>query len=246
MLKYNLEWCVKMKKIIVSDFDDTIYVNQKIEKETVKLIHKFRKDGDLLIIATGSSYPSLISKIGNSGLEYDYLICDHGCNIMKDEKLVYYKLIDNNIVDELIESYKLDKTNNNFAISKNHGNVGLDNKEISKIHISFKNKGDDFKAKEELNKKYSNLINVYCLSNYYNSIEIINGKCSKLNAMAKIIELENISDYKIYPIGDGYSDIEMVKKYNGYCVKNAVSELKKISSKIYNNFQEFIIEIINE
>lgn len=246
MLKYNLEWCVKMKKIIVSDFDDTIYVNQKIEKETVKLIHKFREEGNLLIIATGSSYPSLISKIGNSGLEYDYLICDHGCNIMKDDKLVYYKLIDNNIVSELIESYKLDKADKNFVVSKDQGNVGLDNKEISKIHISFKNKGDDFKAKEELNKKYNGCISVYCLVNYYNSIEVINGKCSKLNAIDKIIKLENLKNTKIYTIGDGYSDIEMVEKYNGFCVKNAVSELKKVSSKIYNNFQEFVIEIINK
>ena len=235
-----------MKKIIVSDFDDTIYVNKQIDIDIVKLVHEFRKQGNLFIIATGSSYPSLINKINDSCLEYDYLICDHGCNILKDNKLIYFKLIDNNIVNEIKQNYYIDKNPNNFLISKNLGNVTIDNKEISKIHISFTNKGDDFKIKEELLNKYHNNINVYCLVNYYNSIEIINGQCSKLNAIEKIIELEKLNDYKIYPIGDGYSDIEMVQKYNGYCVSNAVEELKNTSSKIYNDFKEFISEIINE
>ncbi len=235
-----------MKKIIVSDFDDTIYVNKTIDKDIIRLVHEFRKQGNLFIIATGSSYPSLINKIGNSGLEYDYLICDHGCNILKDMELIYFKLIDNNIVNEIKKVYYTDKNPNNFLISKNIGNVTIDNNEISKIHISFTNKGDDFKKKEELLNKYHNNINVYCLVNYYNSIEIINGECSKLIAIEKIIELENINNYKIYPIGDGYSDIEMVQKYNGYCVSNAVDELKNTSSKIYKDFNEFICAIICE
>lgn len=234
-----------MKKIIISDFDDTIYVNQKIEKEIVELVRKFREEGNLLIIATGSSYPSLISKIGNSGLEYDYLICDHGCNIMKDDKLIYYKLIDEDIVKELIRDYELEKGENNFIISKDKGNVSFDNKEISKIHISFTNKGDDFKVREKLINQYNNKIKVYCLVNYYNSIEIINGECSKLNAIQKIIDIEKIESNNIYTIGDGYSDIEMVKKYNGYCVKKSVDELKKVSSKVYDTFKDFISDIIS-
>lgn len=234
-----------MKKIIISDFDDTIYVNQKIEKEIVELVHKFREEGNLLIIATGSSYPSLISKIGNSGLEYDYLICDHGCNIMKDDKLIYYKLIDEDIVKELIRDYELEKGENNFIISKDKGNANFDNKEISKIHISFTNKGDDFKVREKLINQYNNKIKVYCLVNYYNSIEIINGECSKLNAIQKIIDIEKIESNNIYTIGDGYSDIEMVKKYNGYCVKKSVAELKNVSSKVYDTFKDFISDIIS-
>lgn len=234
-----------MKKIIISDFDDTIYVNQKIEKEIVELVHKFREEGNLLIIASGSSYPSLISKIGNSGLEYDYLICDHGCNIIKDDKLIYYKLIDNDIVEELIRDYELEKGENNFIISMDKGNADFDNKEISKIHISFTNKGDDFKVREKLINKYNNKINVYCLVNYYNSIEIINGECSKLNAIQKIIDTEKIESNNIYTIGDGYSDIEMVKKYNGYCVKKSVDELKNVSSKVYDTFKDFISDIIS-
>jgi hydroxymethylpyrimidine pyrophosphatase-like HAD family hydrolase len=79
-----------------------------------------------------------------------------------------------------------------------------------------------------------------------NRIEIINGKCSKLNAINKIIELEELKDHPIYTIGDGYSDIEMTLKYNGSCVDNAVEELKKVSEKVYNNYNEFLNEIIDE
>ena len=51
-----------MKKIIISDFDDTIYVDKKINNDSIKLIKEFRKNNNLFIIASGSSYPSLLVK----------------------------------------------------------------------------------------------------------------------------------------------------------------------------------------
>lgn len=234
-----------MKKIIISDFDDTIYVDKKIDNDSIKLIKEFRKNNNLFIIASGSSYPSLINKIQDSGLEYDYLICDHGANIIKNNKLIYSEIIDKTIINELVNIYNLKELDNYFVTSKDIGLVDLTNNEISKMQIEFSNQGEDFEARDYLKEKYGNKINCYCIM-HNNRIEIINGNCSKLNAINKIMELENITDYKIYTIGDGYSDIEMTLKYNGYCVENSVEELKKVSKKVYNNYTEFLNEIIDE
>ena len=234
-----------MKKIIISDFDDTIYVDKKIDNDSIKLIKQFRENNNLFIIASGSSYPSLINKIHDSGLEYDYLICDHGCNIIKNNKLIYNEIIDKTIIDELVNVYTLKQQGNYFVTSKDIGLVDLNNNEISKMQIEFSNRGEDFEARDYLKEKYGNKINCYCIM-HNNRIEIINGNCSKLNAINKIMELEKITDYKIYTIGDGYSDIEMTLKYNGSCVENSVEELKKVSKKVYNSYNEFLNEIIDE
>lgn len=234
-----------MKKIIISDFDDTIYIHGKINPEIVSLVHQFREDGNLFIIASGSSYPSLIDKISGSNLEYDYLICDHGCNIVKDNNLIFSEVIDQDIVEELITYYKLKNNNKAYAISKDIGVVSLEHPDISKINIPFNQKGDDFKAKEYLTKKYTDRINCYCIM-HNNTIEIISGRASKLKAIDKILEIENINSDMIYTIGDGYSDIEMVTKYRGYCVENAVTDLKKVSQKVYSDFSSFISDIISD
>lgn len=42
------------------------------------------------------------------------------------------------------------------------------------------------------------------------------------------MQIEKIDPKKIYTIGDGYSDISMIKKYNGYCMKESVPALLDI------------------
>lgn len=232
-----------MKKIIISDFDDTIYINGVIDKKTVKLIHQFRKHGNLFIIASGSSYPSLIDKLKDSHLEYDYLICDHGCNIIKDNKLIFSEVIAPNIVKELVIYYQLDSKEKVFSVSRDKGVVNLNHGDISKLQIPFPKAGDDFQAMNYIKNKYGNQVNCYCIM-HNNAVEIIPGEASKLKAVDKIIKIDRLEHHKIYTIGDGYSDIEMVKKYNGYCVENAVSDLKQISNKIYKCFPDFLSDIV--
>ena len=48
----------------------------------------------------------------------------------------------------------------------------------------------------------------------------------------------------VYTIGDGYNDIEMIKDFNGYAMKNAVEDLKLNVEKEYNSVFEFIYEIM--
>lgn len=53
-------------------------------------------------------------------------------------------------------------------------------------------------------------------------------------------DLENI-----YTIGDGDSDIYMVRDYKGYAIKNAQKELKKVAIKEYNSVSDLIKDILN-
>ena len=59
------------------------------------------------------------------------------------------------------------------------------------------------------------------------ALEIVNVKVNKAVAINKLLNLLNVDTAEIYTIGDGYSDIEMIKQYDGYCMKDAIDELKK-------------------
>ena len=70
-------------------------------------------------------------------------------------------------------------------------------------------------------KKYSKYINSYLVSNL-KSIEIISNETDKSLAIEKMVQDLNISENNVFTVGDGYSDIEMVKKFNGYCKPSSI------------------------
>lgn len=95
---------------------------------------------------------------------------------------------------------------------------------------------------EIINNKYSDDVNSYYVTE--NSLEIISNKTNKSNAINLLIERLNILQENVYTIGDGYSDIEMIKDFNGYSMVNSVDELKQVAIKEYESVSNLIDEII--
>ncbi len=240
----------KARKVIISDFDDTLYVNNKISDKDIKSIDKFRKVGNLFVIATGSSYTSFLRKVGSSKLNYDYLIVNHGSTIFKEDNVMFNEVLDFNILKEIVKKYNLEDNNNytlvkntlgNFFSTAREGLVTPYTKNITKIHLEFTD--ENFKKEfAYLKVNYGEKINIYEISS--NNLEIISSKVSKLIAIDKILKLENINNNHVYTIGDGNSDIEMIKKYNGYAMKSSVSELKKHCIKEVGSVSELIKDLL--
>lgn len=51
---------------------------------------------------------------------------------------------------------------------------------------------------------------------------------------------KNIKKENIYTIGDDASDLEMIKNFKGYAMKNATDEIKKYALKEFDNVYELI------
>ncbi len=224
-----------MTKIIISDFDDTLYFDGYISNIDINSINEFRKEGNLFVIATGSSYTSFIEKIKSYPIKYDYLIVNHGSSIYKNNLLISNTIIDEDTLNQIISRYDLDNPNKYILKSNTYGNFFSTAKEglvkpteskITKIHLFF-NEQNYSKEIKYLQKNFKDKLNIYEV--FANHIEIISKKASKIIAIKEVIKNENIKDNDIYTIGDGYSDIEMIKEFSGYSMKNAVLELKKYS-----------------
>ena len=73
-------------KLIASDFDGTIFIDEKIKTEDIKAIRDFQAKGNLFGLVTGRSYHSLLVLIEGK-LAPDFVIANNGSHVfVKDGK----------------------------------------------------------------------------------------------------------------------------------------------------------------
>lgn len=94
------------KKLLVSDYDQTFYINDEDIEENKKLVERFRKKGNIFIIATGRSYLDFQDKVNKYKLEYDYVIINHGATILdKNDNVLFNFSINNVIINDIKKIY---------------------------------------------------------------------------------------------------------------------------------------------
>lgn len=119
--------------------------------------------------------------------------------------------------------------------------VDFNHKSLTKINVRYNSKEEAMKINDNINAKYFEFVNSYYVT--INSLEIISNKTNKSKAIDLLINKLKLSKENVYTIGDGYSDIEMVKNFNGYAMKKSVDELKKVAKKEYDSVSELVNEI---
>lgn len=145
-----------MKKVIVSDYDQTFYINDQDLEKNKKAIKEFMNNGNLFIIATGRSYMDFKNKINDYNIEYDYAIINHGATTLnnKDEIMDNF-LIDNTVLQNIKNDMYLEKTVRHFCCSTLESRVNFEHKDLSKINACYETKEKAMKINDIMNKKYS-------------------------------------------------------------------------------------------
>ena len=231
-----------MRKILVSDYDQTFYLNDEDIEKNKKSVENFRKHENIFIFATGRSYFDFMNKAERYKLKWDYLIINHGATILdKNNNIISNYTIDNNIIKNIEKDLEIKKSINHFCCKLENSRTDFNDKDLTKIYAKYeKDKAEQINSL--INKKYSEFVNCYLVSG--NAVEIISNKTCKSYAIEEIAQIENINQEEIFTIGDGYSDIEMIKNYNGYCMEESVQELLKIcNGKIVKSVSELIEKI---
>lgn len=185
----------------------------------------------------------MILKIKLKPINYNYVILNHGATIIdSNDNIIYNFCIDNEIISIIKDEISIKKSVRHFCCSALESRVDITHKDLTKIHIKYNTKEEAMEINKILNNKYSQYINSYYVTG--NAIEIISNKTNKSNAIRLLTKKFNIDDKNIYTIGDGFSDIEMVIDFNGYCMEESVEELKKVASKEYKSVSELITEVM--
>ncbi len=215
-----------MMKVLVSDYDRTLYRNDEEIKLNVESINKFIKNNNIFIIATGRSELDIKTVIKKYNINYNYLIINHGASIIKNDKVVYNVSIDNNIKNNILEILKNYKYSDLFVCTKENSRANITEPNLTKIHVTFNNKNITSFIKKLLEDKYNNFVNIYFASQG-SSLEIVSASVGKVIALDYLSELENFDKKFIYTVGDDISDKCMLEKYNGYAIDSAIKEIKE-------------------
>ena len=228
-----------MNKIIISDYDDTLFTNEEEIKKNVIKIKEFRKKGNQFIISTARNYESIIEEVRKYNIEVDYLFCNVGTVILdKFGNIINAEYL---TAEQIENIEKLLNDINNVEIIR----FGTNKTEVKgcKKLVEYKIIGD----MEILNNLKDRIKEIYPKFN----IEIIDKKrllveiSSKANAINVFCTMKQIDKSIIYTIGDEDADLEMLEKYNGF-------RMEKSSKLIRDNIQKVVksvadaIEIIME
>lgn len=232
-----------MRKILVSDYDQTFYLNDQDIIKNKEAVSKFIDDGNLFIIATGRSYGDFKEKLDIYHFPYDYVILNHGATILdKDDNVLANFEIDDSIISSIKESLELETTTNYFCCSRLASRVEFEHGNLTKIQARYITKEKAVEMNQMINEKYSQYVNCYCVSK--SAIEIVAKDINKAVAIELLVNKLQLNKQNIYTIGDGYSDIEMIKNYNGYCMDESVEELKAVAQS-YPSIYLLIEDILN-
>ena len=95
-------------KLIASDFDGTIFIDEKIKTEDIKAIRDFQAKGNLFGLVTGRSYHSLVVLIEGK-LAPDFVIANNGSHIFvkngKDMTEILKYSLDQDKIRDVMDYY---------------------------------------------------------------------------------------------------------------------------------------------
>jgi len=235
-----------MKKILFSDYDNTLYRNEDEIVKNIESINKFISKGNIFGIASGRSYIDIKNKLEKYNIPYNYLVLNHGATIFNKElNMIKTFLINNDIAKIIYDKLK----DNDFLIEKhiygiNEKDIEINN-EVVKLLFVFKNVKDVLKIKEYIDINYTNYVKTYISVNTSHiTLELISNETNKSIGIKEILKIENIEKNNTYVIGDSYNDVEMIKEFNGYAMNNSIDYLKTITNKLCNSVSELINDII--
>ena len=167
---------------------------------------------------------------------------NHGATILgKDDNIIFNVCISNNIIKNIKKDLELEKSIKYFCCSLLDSRIDFNHKDITKINIEYNSKYEALNISNKIRNKYSEFINVFNISDC--KLEIISNKTDKSKAIKFLSDKLDISPKNIYTIGNGYSDIEMIRNFNGFCIKNSIKEVKDVAIKEYNSVSELIDEL---
>ena len=235
-----------MKKILISDYDGTFYQNDRDIKKNIDKVNEFRTLDNLFVLATGRSYVDSKQKIDKYEIPYDYLILNHGALLLsKDLEIIKVFTLDKELVDSILEYANNDKDIYDVILISAFDKNVTDTLNIVKIMLKLYSYDKALEVKNYIDKSYTNIKSYFISEDNHYLVEVVSSEASKSLMIDKILDKEGIVKNNVYTIGDGINDIDMIRDYNGYRVRNSCKELVSVTDRVIDNVSDLISRISN-
>lgn len=225
-----------MKKMLISDYDNTLNINGVSDRD-LQMIDKFVSLGNIFVVSSSRTWPSLNSEMEKYGVPFNYLCCANANAIYDNSGKPIYVNYLNSEEKILIESLreKLEKM------------IGFDelgiksNDDVLYYHLIL-SAGDDFGK-----KVLPYLLETKLESDYYANVgQVFSSRIQKDFAGTFLGQQLLIPIEQIYTIGDGRNDLSMIAAYNGYTLPWGIVKLKNVALSEVLSVGELLQQIIND
>lgn len=251
---------ILLKKLLVSDYDNTLYTDETSLLKNINKIKEFRNLGNYFAIATSRGYTSLMTEIEKYKIPYDFICTNNGAVISNNNGKIIYKNFLNieefNKIEKILSKYydieitryylNSIKIQNKEKITDNYDNIPT---EI----IGYKIKGN-LEILNDIKKEVESILNNFEITIKENAKLFLNSKENDKEKAVKRLIKEITSSYHsfallsekvlVYTVGDDDVDFEMLKKYNGFRMENSSDLLMKNIEKSTKSVETLIDYIL--
>lgn len=236
-------------KMFVTDYDGTLFTNNKALKLNKKKIKKLHKLNVIITVSTGRSYASIKEQLTKYNIYYDYINCSDGSFIFnnKDELINFYKMNKDIANDVLTFANSINHKEIQICYPREYSDVLKNDLDIAGINVVI----ESLKMTDDIKNKFYQLKEKH---NDYNFLYYDHGDyiylCIKAKNVSKALSLQymqnylNINSKDIFVIGDSNNDIEMIREYNGVSIISDNLDVLAVSSRQYHQVYEYIDDII--
>lgn len=237
-------------KLLVMDYDGTLFINEDDLKVNISYLKKWKKQNNLIMISTGRSYHSIKNQVDINHIPYDYLSCADGSIIYdKDGNILEMYRMNNKIIEPYIEFYQnLKYEEIQFSYPRGYSNILMDDKDLLGINICLSTENytkEIINSFKKMGKKYPE----YHFLNYMHpNFSYLCIKPSGIDKSSTIDYLKNklnLNENDIFVIGDSDNDLEMIRKYHGVAMSTSCNDVLKISKKTYSSVYRYIEDSLN-
>ncbi|HIR59322.1 MAG TPA: HAD hydrolase family protein [Candidatus Onthousia excrementipullorum] len=153
--------------------------------------------------------------------------------------------MDKELVDSILEYANNDKDIYDVILISAFDKNVTDTLNIVKIMLKLYSYDKALEVKNYIDKSYTNIKSYFISEDNHYLVEVVSSEASKSLMIDKILDKEGIVKNNVYTIGDGINDIEMIRDYNGYRVRNSCKELVSVTDRVIDNVSDLISRISN-
>ena len=238
-------------KVAASDFDGTLYRDEKISAADLAAIKLWRSNGNKFGIVTGRCRLMIAPLFEELGLKLDFLICDNGAIIYDDDgQIIFETELPKKILFDIMNEPCTQNTYHfafqtaheifctyvregswlinesamwNFPLQKINAAQLQTLQKINQFVLGFETIDEAQIATDALNKKFGEQI--FAQRNL-SSLDIVTAGINKAQGVENLLRVMNWQDAKIFVIGDEANDLPMIKKFGGCTVTTAKDFVK--------------------
>ena len=240
-----------MTKLLVSDFDRTLYRDCRISDEDLSAVRDWQARGHLFAIATGRDEQSIREKLAEWKLPADYYICNNGARITSRRgELLSQTSMDLKTVLSIAD-FLINQEDLSAAVTiadtrfKLLSRTGKDGYPSLAEQISL----------EDLRHKGAHILQLHCrcgspppavlLSQRINTlhrgitafanewnVDIVNSSVDKGEATEFLVHHLNGIE-RVITIGDSLNDRNMIQRFHGFTIETANQAVKDIAALVY-------------